>query len=299
MATLREVRARITGVKKTQKITKAMKMVAAAKLRRAQSGVVAARPYALGMKHLLQHLSATADLATNPFVLPRDVKSVALVVVTADRGLCGAFNSNLIKAVVNHVDQNYAQMHAEGKLKLFCIGRKGFDFFSKRRYAVRAKYVGVYSNLVFGQAQTIVREIVQGYLGGEFDRVEIIYNEFKSIARQKITIEQFLPLSPVVDEPQEKTALPTAIPNYIYEPSAQQIVDSLVPKHLNFQLWRVVLESNASEQGARMAAMDNATENANELISSLQLVYNKARQASITKELLEIVAGAEALKKTG
>jgi F-type H+-transporting ATPase subunit gamma len=276
-----------------------MKMVAAAKLRRAQSGVVAARPYAHGMKRLLQHLSATTDLATNPFVLPRDVKSVALVVVTADRGLCGAFNSNLIKAAVNHINQNYPQMQAEGKLKLFCIGRKGFDFFSKRRYTVRAKYVGVYSNLVFGQAQTIVREIVQGYLGGEFDRVEIIYNEFKSIARQKITIEQFLPLSPVADEPQEQAGSPAAVPNYIYEPSTQQIVDSLVPKHLNFQLWRVLLESNASEQGARMAAMDNATENANELISSLQLVYNKARQASITKELLEIVAGAEALKKTG
>lgn len=299
MATLREVRARITGVKKTQKITKAMKMVAAAKLRRAQSNVVAARPYALGMKHLLQHLSAAVDLATNPFVLSRDVKSVALVVVTADRGLCGAFNSNLIKTVVNHIDQNYAQMQAEGKLKLFCIGRKGFDFFSKRRYAVRAKYIGVYGNLVFGQAQTIARDIIQGYLSGEFDRVEIIYNEFKSIARQKITIEQFLPFSPVPDEPQEESGTAKTAPNYIYEASTQQIVDSLVPKHLNFQLWRVLLESNASEQGARMAAMDNATENASELISSLQLVYNKARQASITKELLEIVAGAEALTKTG
>lgn len=299
MATLREVRARITGVKKTQKITKAMKMVAAAKLRRAQSNVVTARPYAHGMKHLLQHLSATVDLTTNPFVHQRDVKSVALVVVTADRGLCGAFNSNLIKAVVNHVDQNYAHMQAEGKLKLFCIGRKGSDYFSKRRYTVPAKYIGVYNNLVFGQAQTIAREIVQRYLDGEFDRVEIVYNEFKSIARQKITIEQFLPLPPGMDERAMESASSKTAVNYIYEPSARRIVDSLIPKHLNFHLWRVLLESNASEQGARMAAMDNATENANELISSLQLVYNKARQASITKELLEIVAGAEALKKTG
>lgn len=299
MATLREVRARITGVRKTQKITRAMKMVAAAKLRRAQSSVVAARPYAKGMKYLLQHLSSTVDLATNPFVLQRDVKSVALVVVTADRGLCGAFNSNLIKAVVSHINQHYTRIQVEGKLKLFCIGRKGFDYFSKRRYPIGARYIGVYNNLVFGQAQTIVREIVQGYLGGEFDRVEIIYNEFKSIARQKITIEQFLPLSSIPDEPEEATVSAKTVPNYIYEPTAQRIVDSLVPKHLNFQLWRILLESNASEQGARMAAMDNATENANELISSLQLVYNKARQASITKELLEIVAGAEALKKTG
>ncbi len=299
MATLREVRARITGVKKTQKITKAMKMVAAAKLRRAQTGVVAARPYALGMKHLLQHLSAAADLSTNPFVVQRDAKAVALVVVTADRGLCGAFNSNLIKAVVHHVDQNYAHLQAEGKLKLFCVGRKGFDFFSKRRYTVAAKHIGVYNSLVFGQAQTIVREIVQRYVAREFDRVEIVYNEFKSIARQKITIEQFLPVPPETDGPDVESASSKTAVNYIYEPSARQIVDSLIPRHLNFQLWRVLLESNASEQGARMAAMDNATENANELISSLQLVYNKARQASITKELLEIVAGAEALKKTG
>jgi len=302
MATLREVRARISGVKKTQKITKAMKMVAAAKLRRSQSNVVAARPYAQTMKQLLQHLSSTMDLATNPFVEQREVKATALVVVTADRGLCGAFNSNLIKAAVSHINSNYASMQADGKMKLFCVGRKGFDFFSKRQYKVTGKYIGVYNNLVFGQAQAIVREIVQGYLAGEFDRVEIIYNEFKSIARQKITIEQFLPLSSAAVEP---VGLPAGLSlskhttTYIYEPSAQEIIAALVPKHLNFQLWRVLLESNASEQGARMAAMDNATENANELISSLQLVYNKARQASITKELLEIVAGAEALKKAG
>jgi F-type H+-transporting ATPase subunit gamma len=299
MATLREVRARISGVKKTQKITKAMKMVAAAKLRRAQTNVVAARPYAISMKHLLQHLSSTADLVANPFVTQREVKTAALVVVTADRGLCGAFNSNLIKAAVNHVNANYAQMHADGKLKLFCVGRKGFDFFSKRHYKIGGKYIGVYNNLVFGQAQTIVREIVQGYLAGEFDKVELVYNEFKSIARQRIVIEQFLPLSPSTDATAEESRKTTRPVNYIYEPSTSGIVETLVPKHLNFQLWRVLLESNAAEQGARMAAMDNATENANELISSLQLVYNKARQASITKELLEIVAGAEALRKMG
>jgi F-type H+-transporting ATPase subunit gamma len=249
------------------------------------------------MKHLLQHLSSTADLAANPFVTQREVKTAALVVVTADRGLCGAFNSNLIKAAVNHVNANYAQMHADGKLKLFCVGRKGFDFFSKRHYKIGGKYIGVYNNLVFSQAQTIVREIVQGYLAGEPDKVELVYNEFRSIARQRIVIEQFLPLSPSTDA--EESGKTTRAVNYIYEPSTSGIVETLVPRHLNFQLWRVLLESNAAEQGARMAAMDNATENANELISSLQLVYNKARQASITKELLEIVAGAEALKKMG
>lgn len=293
MATLREVRARITGVKKTQKITKAMKMVAAAKLRRSQSNVVAARPYASALRHLLEHLCATVDLAANPFVIQREIKSVALVVVTADRGLCGAFNSNLLKASVSHLNANYSQLNSEGRLKLFCVGRKGFDFFSKRQFKVGGKYMGVFSNLVFGQAKSIVREIVQGYLAGEFDKVEIIYNEFKSVARQNIVIDQFLPLASTHD------AAIAGHRNYIYEPSSGQIVNALVPKHLNFQLWRILLESNAAEQGARMAAMDNATENANEMIASLQLVYNKARQASITKELLEIVAGAEALKKAG
>ena len=296
MATLREVRARITGVKKTQKITKAMKMVAAAKLRRSQGNVVAARPYARAIDQLLHHLSSAVDIASNPFVAKRDVRAVAMVVVTADRGLCGAFNSNLVKAAVTHINANYSQLNAGGRLKLFCVGRKGFDFFSKRNYSVVAKYIGVYNNLVFWQAQAIVREIVRGYLTGEFDKVEIIYNEFKSVARQQITIDQFLPIAPVAGGDDEKS---NAASNYIYEPSSIRLIESLIPKHLNFQMWRVLLESNAAEQGARMAAMDNATENANELISMLQLVYNKARQASITKELLEIVAGAEALKKAG
>lgn len=298
MATLREVRARITGVKKTQKITRAMKMVAAAKLRRSQSSVVAARPYAFALKHLLGHMSATVDLATNPFVIQREIKSVALIVVTADRGLCGAFNSNLLKAAVNHINLNYTQLNTEGRLKLFCIGRKGFDFFARRQYKVAGKYIGVFNTLVFGQAQAIVREVIRGYLAGEFDKVEIVFNEFKSIARQNILIDRFLPITPSQEAPGVATGRSDVLADYIYEPSGRQIVDTLIPKHLNFQLWRILLESNAAEQGARMAAMDNATENANEMISSLQLVYNKARQASITKELLEIVAGAEALKKT-
>ena len=296
MATLREVRARITGIKKTQKITKAMKMVAAAKLRRAQSNVMAARPYAAALRHLWEHLSSAVDLTANPFATQREVKSVALLVVTADRGLCGAFNSNLLKAAVNHVNAHYVQLNAEGRLKVYCIGRKGSDYFSKRSFKVGGKYLGVFNHLVFAQAQTIVRDITRGYLAGEFDKVEVVYNEFKSIARQNIVVDQLLPL---VSPGGAGASGPHVSANYIYEPSSEQIVEALIPKHLNFQLWRILLESNAAEQGARMAAMDNATENADELISSLQLVYNKARQASITKELLEIVAGAEALKKTG
>jgi F-type H+-transporting ATPase subunit gamma len=295
MATLREVRARIIGVKKTQKITKAMKMVAAAKLRRAQAGVIAARPYARKMKDLLCHLVGSLDISCNSLISPREIGSIALVVVTSDRGLCGAFNSNLLRAAVEHVEKQYAVENKGGNLKLFCVGRKAFEFFSRRQYNVAGKHIGVYDNLVFGQAQMIARQLVDGYMKEEFEKVDVIYNEFKSIAQQRIVIDQFLPVSVSSED-----AAPAKGPvNYIYEPNPIEIVNALLPKHLDFQMWRILLESNASEQGARMAAMDNATENANEMILMLQLAYNKARQASITKELLEVVGGAEALKKTG
>lgn len=294
MGSLREIRGRIVGVKKTQKITKAMKMVAAAKLRRAQSNVVQARPYAGKMKELLQLLSANPATATNPFIAVRPVNAVALVVVTADRGLCGAFNSNLVKLAERHIQGSYAALNAQGKLKLFCVGKKGADYFTKKGYTIAGKYIGVYNNLVFSEAQNVARDVLAGYRKGEFDQVEIIYNEFKSIAQQKAVIEQFLPI------PKAEMELSTnRTVDYIYEPSDLAIMDSLVPKHLNFVVWKALLESNAAEQGARMAAMENATSNASELISTLQLSYNKARQASITSELLEIVGGAEALQQAG
>ncbi len=291
MATLREVRSRISGVKKTQKITKAMKMVAAAKLRRAQRGVVSARPYAIKMKELLGHLAAKGDAPTDPFLVPRRVDAAALLIVTSDRGFCGGFNSNLIKAVVNHIDTSHGELKKAGHLSLFCIGKKGSEFFSKRGYAVRKKYIGIFNRLVFGQAQAIVADVIAGYASGEYDRVDVIYNEFKSMTQQRIVVEQFLPIVPEV-EGGGKGSVPT---DYIYEPSSEAILKALIPRHMNFQLWRVLLESNAAEEGARMAAMENATTNANEMIETLQLQYNKARQAAITKELLEVVSGAEAL----
>lgn len=294
MATLRDIRRRIVGVKKTQKITRAMKMVAAAKLRRAQMSVVQARPYAAKIKELLQHLSANPATEANPFLRERAVNAVALIVVTSDRGLCGAFNSNLIRKVEQHIATTYAELHAQGKLKLFCVGKKGADYFQKHKYPLAGKYIGVYNNLVFPQAQAIARDVVQGYLRGEFDRVEVVYNEFKTVAQSRIALEQFLPVPRAEFEPATRRAA-----DYIYEPSDVAIMDALVPKHLNFQIWRVLLESNAAEQGARMVAMENATTNAEGLINTLQLSYNKARQAAITKELLEIVAGAEALRKAG
>ncbi len=292
MATLRELRGRISGVKKTQKITKAMKMVAAAKLRRAQSNMIQARPYAAKIKRLLLHLSANTDMALNPMFQTRTVNAVALVVVTADRGFCGAFNNNLVKAAEKHILTNYKSLLEQGKVKVFCVGKKGFDYFNKRGYTIAGKYIGVYNNLVFSEAQTIVRDVVSGYEKGEYDQVEIISNEFKTVAQSKISLEQFLPIAPPAGEATESKSV-----DYIYEPSEGEILNALVPKHLNFVVWKDLLESNAAEQGARMAAMENATTNANELINALQLSYNKARQASITNELLEIVGGAEALQK--
>ena len=294
MATLREIRSRISGVKSTQKITKAMKMVAAAKMRRATERIIAARPYAKKLNEMLLHLSEQVDVTKYPQFESREVKSVAIVIVTSDRGLCGAFNSNIIKAAVNHINTPYADMNAEGKVKLICVGKKAADFFGKRSYNVIAKHVAIFNHLDFSYAQTIAGELVKGFIGGEFDKVEIISNEFKNAVQQTLRIGQFLPL--VNDGNTKKKSHGT---DYIYEPSSDAIVDVLLPKHLNFQVWRVLLDSNAAEQGARMSAMENATTNARDMIRILQLNYNKARQAAITKELLEIVGGAEALKKAG
>jgi F-type H+-transporting ATPase subunit gamma len=299
MPTLRDIRRRISGVKSTQKITKAMKMVAAAKLRRAQENIVSARPYARKMREMLQDLIGVADISINPLLQPREIKNIAIVVVTADRGLCGSFNSNIIKTAISHVEQKYKNLHAAGAVKLYCVGRRGSDFFSKHGYALSGKKVLVFNKLDFSQAQEIAHELIERYLNGTFDRIEVIYNEFKSAIQQRICVEEFLPL-PATQLDDDQTGHQKGQPygvDYIYEPSAPAIINALIPKHLNFEIWRILLESNAAEQGARMTAMDNATTNASDIIDELQLSYNKARQAAITKELLEIVSGAEALKK--
>lgn len=294
MATLREIRRRIGGVKNTQKITKAMKMVAAAKLRRAQDAVIAARPYARKMRELLRHLASHVDLSNNPHFVERPVQNVAIVVVTADRGLCGAFNANIIRTAAAHICAKYADFQTDKRVKLICIGKKGADFFQKNGYNVVSKHVGIFGGMTFNQATEIVNKVVHGFLTGQYDRVEVVYNEFKSIIQQRVVVEQVLPIPPeTIEAPKRAAEI-----NYIYEPSKEAIVAALVPKHLNFQLWHILLESSAAEQGARMTAMDNATTNASDLIRDLQLSYNKARQASITKELLEIVGGAEALRQT-
>ena len=297
MATLREIRRRVTSVTSTQKITKAMKMVAAAKLRRAQEALVAARPYARKMNELLRHLVTKVDLTINPLLQEREIKRVVLVVVSGDRGMCGAFNGNIIKAAVDHLNTHYSNLLKEpDAVRIVTVGKKATDFFFKRNYNLYAKHVGLFGNLNIGHARTIIQQLTNDYLKGEFDKVEIIYNEFKSVIQQRIVVEQILPIPP--EQIQKTNGIHTlAQVDYIYEPSSNKIINELLPKHLNFLMWHVLLESSTAEEGARMTAMNNATENAKELIHDLTLSYNKARQASITKELLEIVSGAEALKK--
>jgi F-type H+-transporting ATPase subunit gamma len=292
MATLRDIKNRIKGVQNTQQITKAMKMVAAAKLRRAQENIINARPYARKIAEMLSHLVTEEDMQNNPFILQREEKNVAIVIVTADRGLCGAFNTNIIRETKRIVDEEYSGVGV--KPHLFCIGRKGYEFFFKREYEISGNKTGIFSNLNYQGALQITNELIGSFLKGTFDKVIIIYNEFKSIIQQKIVREQFLPI-PLQNDFGENRKIQ---PNYIYEPDQKEIFNYLLPKHLKAQMWRILLESNAAELGAKMTAMDNATTNAKELIRTLQIKYNKERQAAITKEILEIVSGANALKES-
>lgn len=293
MATLRDIKRRIKGVQNTQQITKAMKMVSAAKLRRAQENIMSARPYAKKIFSLFSHLVSEEDKQNNIFLVQREVKNVAVMVVSADRGLCGAFNTNIIKETAKYL-QDESESNKQVVYHLYSVGKKGHDFFSKRNYNILGKNIGLFSSLKYDMALSISEEIINGYLNGKFDKVIVIYNEFKSIIQQKIVVEQFLPI-PVHDETERGKVVQ---PNYIFEPDQQSIFNYLLPKHLKAQLWRILLESNASELGARMTAMDNATTNAKELIRTLQLKYNRERQAAITKEILEIVSGANALKSS-
>lgn len=290
MATLRDIKRRIVGVKNTQKITRAMKMISAAKLRRAQSKIINARPYANKISEMLSNLATEEDMATNPFFIEREAKNVAVVVVTADRGLCGAFNNNIIKEAVRYIDE---ELNAEGlNAFVYCVGKKNADYFSRRDYNVIGKDVGLFSSLDYSSALKITDNLVSEFSNETYDKVVIIYNEFISMIRQKIQVQQFLPI-PVLSSTEEKQVQQ---PNYIFEPDSGSIFNFLIPKHLKAQVWRSLLESNAAELGARMTAMDNATTNAQEMIRSLNLTYNKERQAAITKEILEIVSGANALK---
>ena len=290
MATLRDIKSRIKGVKSTQQITKAMKMVAAAKLRRAQESVINARPYARKISELLNQLVTDEDLVNNPFIVHREIKNIAYVIVTADRGLCGAFNNNILKEATHQLNNNDAS--ATGLIShVYCIGKKSFDFYKRRDYPLAGNASGIFSSLKYETALNISKELIDKYLDGTFDKVIIIYNEFKSIIQQKIITEQFLPIPEKLNKEVDNKPI-----DFIYEPGQKEIFNYLLPKHLKAQVWRILLESNAAELGAKMTAMDNATTNAKELIRTLQLTYNRERQAAITKEILEIVSGANAQK---
>ena len=293
MASLKEVRNRIISVSSTQQITKAMKMVAAAKLRRAQDNIIRMRPYAQRLSSILTNLSRLTDgSAQNVYSERRGINRVLIVVITSDRGLAGAFNSNILKAMNTLVNERYSQQFAAGKVDFLAIGKRGHDYLARRGSKLAGNYTHVFSQLSFDTVRVAAEYAMDAFRNGEYDQVDLIYNEFKNVATQIIRTEQFLPIQEQTPVAENNSGTNT---DYIFEPSKEQIIEELIPKSLKIQFYKAVLESNASEHGARMTAMDKATDNAGELLKQLKLTYNRSRQAAITTEILEIVGGAEAL----
>jgi len=291
MANLKEVRIRIASVQSTQQITKAMKMVSAAKLKRATNAIVQLRPYATKLKEILGNLSASLEGGSSPFIEEREPNKVLIVVVSSNRGLAGAFNMNVIKATNNLIAEKYSEQLKNGNVSIVAIGKKSQDFYEKRNYKVIGNNNEVYSSLTFENVTKITEAIMLGFEKGEFDKVELVYNRFKNAAVQILTSEQLLPLP----KAEMATEVKTTNVDYILEPNQEDIVKQLIPKSIKIQLYKAVLDSHASEHGARMTSMDKATENAGDLLKALKLSYNQARQAAITTELTEIVSGAAAL----
>jgi len=296
MANLKEVRNRIASVQSTQQITKAMKMVSAAKLKRATNAIIALRPYATKLKEILGNLSASLEGSSSPFIQEREPNKVLIVTVSSNRGLAGAFNMNVIKAANNLIAEKYSEQLKNGNVSIISIGKKTQDFYEKRKYNVIGNNNEIFSALTFENVTKITDAIMAGFVKGEFDKVEVVYNRFRNAAVQFITTEQLLPLPKAEPETDTKTEKKTTNVDYILEPSQEEIVEQLIPKSIKIQLYKAVLDSHASEHGARMTSMDKATENAGELLKALKLSYNQARQAAITTELTEIVSGAAALE---
>jgi F-type H+-transporting ATPase subunit gamma len=281
MPALIDIRRRIRSTKNTQQITKAMKMVSAAKLRRAQEAIFAARPYARKMMEVLNGVATRADPGHHPLLQERGEDKVLLVIVTADKGLAGGFNANIIRAAVQFLEERQAK-----DLRLDLIGRKARDFFKRRRFAIRTERLGLFQSLKFAAAREMADQLIKVYMDGEVDQVFLLYNEFKSVIQQKIVVERLLPITKLTFNPKEPAL------DYLYEPAPGQIFERLLPRHVEFQVWRALLESAAAEHGARMTAMDAATNNADDMIERLTLYMNKVRQAAITKEIIEVVSGA-------
>jgi len=296
MANLKEVRNRIASVQSTQQITKAMKMVSAAKLKRATNAIIALRPYATKLKEILGNLSASLEGSSSPFIQEREPNKVLIVTVSSNRGLAGAFNMNVIKAANNLIAEKYSEQLKNGNVSIISIGKKTQDFYEKRKYNVIGNNNEIFSALTFENVTKITDAIMAGFIKGDFDKVEVVYNRFRNAAVQFITTEQLLPLPKAEETPADlKADKKTTNIDYILEPSQEEIVEQLIPKSIKIQLYKAVLDSHASEHGARMTSMDKATENAGELLKALKLSYNQARQAAITTELTEIVSGAAAL----
>jgi len=294
MANLKQIRRRITSVKGTQKITKAMKMVAASKLRKAQNAIVTARPYAYAIRSLIRRLVDESGYQHPLMVAHEEKKTIAVLVLTSDRGLCGGFNSNILRHAYN-------VMRAKGDrydIKLLCVGKKAVDYFKHRKVEIQKTFVDVFGDLSYQKADEIARALTKMYIDGEADEIHVVYNEFKSAISQRIVDEQLIPIVSLSDA--SDNTLTEAVefaPEHIYEPERKELLNDLVPRHITVQILRCLLESVASEQGARMTAMDSASNNAAEMIEKLNLVYNRTRQAVITNEIMEIVGGAEALDK--
>jgi F-type H+-transporting ATPase subunit gamma len=289
MATLRDIRRRIRSVQSTQKITRAMKLVAASKLRRAQERITAARPYAQKMTALLGSLVTRAGDESHPLLARRTTGRRRLVIITADKGLCGAFNSNILRASLQ-----FLRERGDADVTLVVVGKKARDFYRRRQWTLKSEMLGFFDRLAYSHAQELAGELMRDYLAEEVDEVHLMYNEFRSVAVQRVKREQLLPIAPdaVTGEGDG------AGTDYIYEPSPEAILASLLPRHVTTQVFRALMESVAGEYGARMTAMETATRNAKDMIDILSIQYNKARQERITKELLDIVGGAEALRQS-
>ena len=285
MASLKDLRSKIKSVKNIQQVTNAMKMVAAAKLRKSQEDMEKSRPYTNAISEMINHLIPDIDRTLLELLNKREINKALFIVITADRGMAGAFNANVIKEAEQSVNT-----FGREKSCLICVGKKSHDYFKRRDYNIINKYRDCWNGLDFNLALEIGNEAVNLYKDSEVDSVNVIYNEFKNIGSQIIKNEEFLPVTYSADKEIDKSC------EILYEPSKEDVVKSLIPKHLNIQMWQFLLESNASEQAARMVAMDSATENAGEMISDLSIEYNKARQAAITTEIIEIVSGANALE---
>jgi F-type H+-transporting ATPase subunit gamma len=287
---LKEVRNRIKSVQSTQQITKAMKMVSAAKLRRAQDAITQMRPYAQKLQEVLSNIVSNNDGGVNlALAAERPVEKALVIIVTSDRGLCGGYNSNLIKLTRQVIDEKYSVQRSKGNVQVLPIGKKGYEHFAKNGFNVVDKYWDIFTGLSFDRVQAAAKYAMEAFSRKEIDAVELVYSEFKNAATQMFVTEQFLPVPKIVQKDTGKKA------DFIFEPSKDVLISELMPKILNTQLFKAVLDANASEHGARMTAMDKASDNANELLKSLKISYNRARQAAITTELTEIVSGAAAL----